>query len=105
MEKYFTFILDKNMFNKVFVAGRLFKCLELPDKASTKFHLIMYEGKSILLLKDFSISLIERSKNHLVNRLQSELKQKSKYYAFKQGEIIPFKFKKSNLKYLVEKKK
>jgi hypothetical protein len=77
----------------------------MPDKVSTKLHEIMYEGKSISLLKDFSISLIERSKNPMVNRPQSELKQKSNYYALKKGKLIPFKIKKSSIKYLVEKNK
>lgn len=103
IEKDSTFILDKNMFNKIFINGRLFKYIEMPDKVSTKLHEIMYEGKSISLLKAFSISLIERSKNPMVNRPQSELKQKSNYYLLKKGELIPFKLKKSNIKYLVEK--
>ena len=105
IDKDSTFILHKNMFNKILVNGRLFKYLEMPGKVSTKLYEVMYEGESISLLKDFSISFIERSKNPMVNRPQSELKQKSNYSALKKGKLIPFKLKKSNIKYLVEKNK
>jgi|GEM_PF-788203 len=105
IDKDSTFILNKNSFTKVLINGRSFKYFEEPNNYSTKLHEMVYDGKNISLLKAYSISFIERSKNPMVNRPDSEIKQKSNYYLLKKNKLIPFKLKKSNIKYLVEKNK
>lgn len=98
-----TYVYEKNTISKVLVNGRLFKYVVTSNDDIGKFHEIIYEGKNISLLKSFSVSFMERSKNPMVNRPESELKQKSKYYVLKNNELSSFKPKKSSMKPLLEK--
>ncbi|MFT5250639.1 MAG: hypothetical protein ACI93P_002381 [bacterium] len=98
-----TLIYEKNRFSKVYVNGRLFKYLDILKDNKSKLHEIIYEGKNISLLKSFSVSFIERSTNPMVNRPQSVLKQKSKYYVLKNEELFSFRPNKSSMKEFLDK--
>jgi hypothetical protein len=100
-----TLIYEKNKFNKVLVNGRIFKYLDVPNDNITKAHEIIYEGKNLSLFKSFSATFIERSKNPMVNRPETVIKQKSKYYIIKNKQLVRFKPKKRNMKDLLDKDK
>jgi hypothetical protein len=100
-----TLIYEKNKFNKVLVNGRIFKYLDVPNDNITKAHEIIYEGKNLSLFKSFSATFIERSKNPMVNRPESVIKHKSKYYILKNKQLVFFKPNKRNMKDLLDKDK
>ena len=100
-----TLIYEKSKFNKVVVNGRLFKYLDVPNDNITRVHEIIYEGKNFSLFKSFSASFVERSKNPMVNRPESVIKHKSKYFILRNNELVLFKTKKRSMKDLLDKAK
>lgn len=98
-----TLIYEKNKFRKVHVNGRVFKYFDVPNENKSKVHEIIYEGKNLSLYKSFSASFIERSKNPMVNRPESVIKHKSKYYTLKNKQLVFFKAKKRKMKALLSR--
>ncbi|RLD26920.1 MAG: hypothetical protein DRI75_10725 [Bacteroidetes bacterium] len=101
MENDSTFVYDFKGIDKIIVNSRAFKSIYNTAEGKNKIYEIVYGSKDLILLKRYSVKLIQASPNPMVNRTKSKIKRSSNYYLMKDGGVIPFKLKKSNILNLI----
>jgi len=96
-----TFVYDILSIDKIVINSRQFKSFYNPTENKNIIFEVLFEDKSLLLLKEYYISFVKASPNPMVNRPNNKIKQEVNYFIYKNKTLHPFKLNKSNTLNLV----
>jgi len=101
MEGDSTFIFDLLRVDKFSVNHRQFTSIYDPAESKNRIFEILYQDENQSLLKGYFVKYMEASPNPMVNRGRNEIKQGHNYFIYKNGNLMPFRLKKSSTLKLV----
>ena len=96
-----TYVLNSGIFNKVILKGKVFKSFYDSKKSDEKIYEVIYENEKTSILKEYYLSVMERSTDIMMDRGKDDIRKKSKYLLLNKdnSNFSQFKLRK---KYIIE---
>lgn len=96
-----TFVYDFLSIDRIIINNRKFSSFYNPDENKKIIYEILFEDKSIFLLKGYYIKFVKASPNPMVNRPDNKIRQGSNYFIYKDKTFQAFNLNKNNYLNLV----
>ena len=96
------FFLKSDSFDEIVVSNKVFKPFGI---GNNDLYEVIYEGVEFSILKDYYLSVMEKSNDIMMDRSKDDIRQKSRYLLYRDGKTEVIRLRRKNILALIKKEK